>query len=242
MPLLAGLLAAGYFAWLRDSSLVAVEQVRVEGLHGPEAEEATAALTESARSMTTLNVDEDELAAAVEAFPTVVAVSADADLLHGLAIEVTERPPALIVESGGEEIPAAGDGTLLRGVELGTGARRLPTIALRELPPSGTLEGEAREKAAILGAAPEPLRPMIEEVPFVPEHGVEVVLEGGIAVRFGPGERAAAKWAAVGAVLADPELDTLTYLDVRVPERPAVGGAGTFEPTEAPVAPMDAGL
>ena len=33
------------------------------------------------------------------------------------------------------------------------------------------------------------------------------------------------KWAAAAAVLADPKLDSLTSLDVRVPERPAAGGA-----------------
>ncbi len=54
---------------------------------------------------------------------------------------------------------------------------------------------------------------------------MEVTLRGGIPVRFGNGSRATEKWAAAAAVLADPKLDSLTYLDVRVPERPAAGGA-----------------
>ena len=52
-----------------------------------------------------------------------------------------------------------------------------------------------------------------------------MTLRGGIPVRFGSGSEAAEKWAAAAAVLADPKLDALTYVDVRVPERPAAGGA-----------------
>ena len=44
-------------------------------------------------------------------------------------------------------------------------------------------------------------------------------------MRFGSSSGAAAKWAAAAAVLADPKLDGLTYVDVRVPERAAAGGA-----------------
>ena len=35
----------------------------------------------------------------------------------------------------------------------------------------------------------------------------------------------AAKWDAAAAILADPQIDTLTYVDVRVAERPSIGGA-----------------
>ena len=51
-----------------------------------------------------------------------------------------------------------------------------------------------------------------------------LTLRGGIPVRFGDDSAAGAKWRAAAAVLADPKLDALTYLDVRVPERPAIGG------------------
>jgi hypothetical protein len=52
-----------------------------------------------------------------------------------------------------------------------------------------------------------------------------VTLRGGIPVYFGTSAEASEKWAAAAAVLADPKLDSLTYLDVRVPRRPAAGGA-----------------
>jgi cell division protein FtsQ len=245
LPLLVGALAAGYFGWLRDSSLVAVSEVRVKGVSGAEAPRIRAALTDAAGSMTTLDVDEERLAAAVEGFPTVVGLTAEPDLLHGLVIEVAERPPALVAQAQGAAVPVAADGTLLRGVELGEARERLPTLPLGELPPGERLQGEALQQGIILGAVPEPLRPLIERTSVSEDYGVEVTLAGGIPVRFGDGARAAAKWSAAAAVLADPRLETLTYLDVRVPERPAVGGGGSpaaaevVTPVEAAVAPVE---
>ena len=61
-------------------------------------------------------------------------------------------------------------------------------------------------------------------------------MRGGIPIRFGTSELAARKWAAAAAVLADPKTETLTYVDVRVPERPALGGAAT-PPAPEPVDP-----
>jgi cell division protein FtsQ len=225
LPLLLAALAAGYFAWFRDSSLVAVREVKVTGLESGDEARIAAALSGAAEGMTTLHVDDEALAASVEGFPTVVGVQADASFPHGLQIEVTERPPVLVAEAGGERVPVAADGTLLRGVELGEDAERLPELALGELPARATLEGEGLEQALVAGAAPEPLRPLIEGIALSGEHGVEITLEGDIPVRFGTSVRARAKWAAAAAILADPKLKTLTYLDVRVPERPAVGGA-----------------
>ncbi len=236
----AGAAVAGYFGWLRDSSLVAVRDVEVTGVSSPDRERIATALTEAAGSMTTLHVREDDLAAAVAGFPTVVSVSADPELLHGLSIEVTERPPALIAQSGDESVPVAGDGTLLRGLELDDDARAgLPVLEVDEFPASGTLEGEALIQATVLGAAPAPLRPLIEGISIEGERGVEVTMRGAIPIRFGTHEQAGAKWAAAAAVLADPKLETFTYIDVRAPERPAVGGAVAPTAQEPEVAPVE---
>lgn len=230
-------LIAGYFAWLRDSSLVAVTDVEVSGLGSPDSKRIEAALIDAAEPMSTLNLDREGLEAAVSGFPTVVAVKADPSPPHGLAIEVTERLPAVLVSAQGKSVPAAGDGTLLSGLDLGRQARELPRIDLPKLPGSGVLEGDALAQAAVVGAAPDPLRPLIEELSISRRRGVEVTMRGGIPVRFGDSAQAGAKWAALAAVLADPKLDTLTYVDVRVPERPAVGGAAAPTAQEPPVEP-----
>ena len=233
-------LAAGYFAWLRDSSLVAVRDVSVSGLSSPDAERIEEALVKAGREMTTLHVREDELEDAVAAFPTVVSVSADADLLHGLEIRVRERPPVLVAASGGQTVPVAADGTLLRGVRMDDAQGALPVLQAKKIPGAGKLEGADLEQALVLGATPAPLRPLIEGISLRRGHGVEVTMKGGIPIRFGPSSEAGAKWAAAAAVLADPKLETLTYVDVRVPDRPAVGGAAAptaLAPEPVPVEP-----
>jgi cell division septal protein FtsQ len=89
---------------------------------------------------------------------------------------------------------------------------------------SGRLGGDPLGRALVIGAAPAPLRPLIEGASTDPETGVTVTLKGGFRIEFGSSDSAARKWAAAAAVLADPKLDTLAYVDVSIPARPAVGG------------------
>jgi cell division protein FtsQ len=216
-------LAAAYWFWFRDSSFVAVEKVTVKGIDGPEAAQVTDALTRSAKGMTTLHVNESELAAAVSRYPTAVAIQAESDFPHGLTIEVTDRPPVLTASDGGPEVAVAGDGTLLHGVD--ASSESLPAIQVESVPAKGSLAGEPLVLAQVAGAAPSPLRPLIDGLTIDAGDGILVTLEGGIPVKFGDPDELAGKWKAVSAVLANPQVKTLTHLDVRVPERPSIGGA-----------------
>jgi cell division protein FtsQ len=216
--------AAGYFLWLRDSSLVAVTDVEVAGVTSGDRERIVAELTGLAEQQTTLHADPARIEKAATAYPTIKSVSVDPNFPHGMRIEVTERPPALVAESGGERTAIAADGTVLAGVSVADD-EQLPVLEL-DRAPAGALEGEPLQQALILGATPEPLRPLVHAVGIDPDYGVEVTLRGGIPVRFGNGAAATEKWAAAAAVLASPKLDALTYLDVRVPERPTAGGNG----------------
>jgi cell division protein FtsQ len=215
------LLLAGYLLWLRDSSLVAVRDVRVVGVSSGDGEEVRDALAASARQMTTLHVREEELREAVSAYPSVGSVSADARFPNGLTIEVTERRPVAIVEAEGRDLPVAGDGTLLPGVP--TAGLDLPALSPGAEASSGRLTEGPLEQARVLGAAPEPLRPLIERGTEDAE-GVGVELVNGIQLRFGDASRAEAKWAAAARILADSQLQGLSYIDLRAPDRPAVGG------------------
>ena len=217
-------LGAGYWFWLRDSSLVAVDDVDVVGVTVGDRGQIVGALTAAAEEMTTLHVDRDRIEAVAAGFPTIESASVDPNFPHGMRIEIAERLPALLVRAGGDEVPVAGDGTVLGGVSVPDDAD-LPVIEADEAPASGRLEGPALQQALVAGATPEPLRPLVERLELSKDYGVEVILRGGIPVRFGTGARASAKWAAASAALADPKLDGLSYLDVRVPERPAAGGA-----------------
>jgi cell division protein FtsQ len=59
---------------------------------------------------------------------------------------------------------------------------------------------------------------------YVGPRGWTLPLRRGPTLYFGGSERLAAKWAATATVLADPTSNGATYLDVRLPERPAAGG------------------
>jgi cell division protein FtsQ len=215
----AAVLAGGYLLWFRDSSLVAVNDVEVAGV-STDREAIVSELTRVGEGMTTLHVDQGAIERAATAFPTVKSVSVDANFPHGLRIEVAERPPAVIVNAGGDEIPAAADGTLLPGASVPDD--RLPTIEADEAPAGKALAGEPLEQTVVAGAAPEPLRPLIEAVSSTKDHGVEVTLRGDLPVYFGDAADAAAKWASAAAVMADPKLDYARCVDVRIPARPAV--------------------
>jgi cell division protein FtsQ len=234
LALVAAGLAVTYFAWFRDSSFVAVEQVRVEGVTSVEKDRIVQSLIKAARGMTTLHVQVDRLVAAAREFPTVASVSAETQLPHGMTIHVTERRPALIASADGREVPVAADGTMLPGVDVGHA--ELPTVSLDSLPNAARLDGDALQEALIVGAAPGPIRPLIEGATLSSDYGVVVSLKGGIEVRFGSGAGGRPKWSAATAVLADPALTTASYVDVSVPERPAVGGTDDPTPASPPAA------
>lgn len=134
-------------------------------------------------------------------------------------------PPATATIGSGEEAVAVGpDGRVLAWVELPEDVQ-LPQLPLDEPPQSGRLAGPALQQARVLGSAPPALRPYIESS-YYGESGVDVVLRGGIELRFGDASRAAEKWQAASAVLADPSIEALDYVDLHAPGRPATGGSG----------------
>jgi hypothetical protein len=133
------------------------------------------------------------------------------------------RATAAIGEGEGR-IAVAPNGTLLPGVHLPEDAE-LPALPLDEPPKNGRLAGPMLEQAQVLGAAPAALRPYVERS-YYGESGVDVVLEGGVELRFGDATQAARKWRAAATVLADPTITTLDYVDLHAPNRPAVEGEG----------------
>lgn len=204
----------------------------MEGANSSDRPQIVAALTRAAHGMTTLHVQTDRLRSAVNGMPTVASVSADPSFPHGLTIQVTERPPALVAVDGDRQVPVAANGELLPGAKA---AESLPRLQVDSLPASGRLSGEPLAQAVTIGAAPPPLRPLIDGVVVTSQYGVVVTMQGGIELRFGSGGNREAKWGAAAAVLADPGLTALTYVDVRVPQRPAVGGTSNPTPETAPV-------
>jgi cell division protein FtsQ len=224
------LLIVGWL-WVRDSSLVAVRQVRVTGASGPDAGRVIAALQEAGRAMTTLHVRDDELRTAVEPFASVASVHADAAFPHTLRIEVREKAPVGVVVADGDQVAVGRDGRILRGVP----TDGLPQIAARTAP-GGTrvTDRDARRGLAVLAAAPAPLRARVRRTSIGPQ-GLSVALRNGPSLVFGGSERLRAKWVAAAVVLANPTSAGASYIDIRMPERPAAGGVEPpLDPAEPP--------
>jgi cell division protein FtsQ len=219
--LVVAVLACGYWFWLRDSALVAVEEVEVRGATA-NAEQVNEALEQVATEMTTLHVDDAKLAQAVAGFPTVASIAADASIPHKLTVTVTERLPVAVVNVEGEPVGVSADGLLLPGLDVS--GQGLPEIDA-EQPKGGRLGPEGMAQAVIVGGATEGLRRRIEAVGFDEARGgVVIELENGPEARFGGGADAELKWRALATVLLSEEFPAAPYVDVSVPERPVSGG------------------
>ena len=227
------LLLLGGWLWLRDSSLVSVEYVRISGVHGLDALEIRRSLDAAAKRMTTTDFDVTALREAVAPFVVVSGVSATTSFPHTVSIRVSERLPVAALTSGGQRTAVAGDGTAL-GPALSTSS--LPVLAGVSEPTPGARVTEAGVLAdlAVLDAAPAPLTRFVARV-FDGREGLTVAMRNGLLVYFGNDTRPHAKWTALARVLAAPSSAGAWYVDVRVPERPAAGiaGGGTSTPAQA---------
>ncbi len=238
--LVAGALTALYMLWLRDSSLVAVENVTVTGLTSRDADRVRVALASTAETMTTLHVDEARLQRAAAAFPVVARIEAKADFPNAMTIRVIEHRPAALIESNGRRLPVAGDGSVLSGIRV---EGDLPTIDLHVAMPQSQLgPGAARDSAAVAGAAPAVILRRVDSLAREGgTRGVVAQIADGPEIVFGTADRLAAKWAAAIRVLADEDAAGAAYVDVRIPERPVAGGLAveTVAPVEtAPAYPQ----
>jgi cell division protein FtsQ len=252
--LVALALLAGGWLLLRKSSLVAVEHVRVSGLHGPQARAIETALDGAARGMSTLDVRTGALHAAVASFPVVRTVRAIPSFPHGLRIEVLEQLPVAALTVDGTRTAVAADGVVLGPVLL-SGA--LPAIAgYHEALVGARVQGpNVLAAVTVLGAAPMPLRRVVARVYTGPD-GLTVAFRSGLLAYFGDGARPHAKWLSLARILADPSSAGASYVDVRLPERPAAGfpagdapssdeadsSAGQSSTPESTIAALAAGL
>jgi cell division protein FtsQ len=216
---------AGAWLWLRDSSLVAVQRVRVTGQSGPDAAKVRSALIAAARTMTTLDVQMGRLRTAVAPYPAVKDLQVSTQFPHGMRIKVIEQNPVGAVSVGGHAIAVAGDGTLLHDV---IAAKTLPAIPLR-VPPGGSrlTDPSALGPVAVLAAAPYQMLAHVSQVTTSSAHGVVAQLRDGPVVYFGDASELGSKWRSLTEVLADPRSAGATYIDVSDPARPAAGaGSG----------------
>jgi hypothetical protein len=131
---------------------------------------------------------------------------------------------AAAIGEGDEAVGVAGNGAAVRWLPLPEDPP-LPRLPLDEVPKGGRVKGTALEQVAVLAAVPDELRPYVESS-FFGESGVDVTLTTGIEIRFGDASQARRKWNAAAAILADPSVTTLDYVNVIAPNRATYYGAG----------------
>lgn len=229
--LVATPLLAGGWLWLRNSSLVAVRHVRIVGAHGADASAIDAALTEAARRMSTLDVKTGQLQAAVAGYPVVGSIEVHASFPHSLSIRVTEQPPVASVTIAGAKTAVAADGVVLGPAHVSSA---LPSLSgTTPLSTGERVHNQALLSAlSVLGAAPSPLARDVQRA-YSGAKGLTVVMRGGLLGYFGDATRPHAKWLALARVLADSSSAGASYVDVRVPERPAAGFPAGVRPPSA---------
>jgi cell division septal protein FtsQ len=137
--------------------------------------------------------------------------------------------PAATIGEGEDAIGVSGNGRLVRWLPLPEDPP-LPRLPLDAPPKGGRVQGPALQQVRVLAAAPDALRPYVASSSFG-ERGVEVELTTGIELYFGDATQAARKWRAAAAVLANPEITALDYVDLHAPRHPSYGGSEHELPT-----------
>lgn len=229
----AALLVVSAATWLlvRNSGLVAVEQVRVVGLSGYYDRAARRAVAGEAQTMTTMNVSEDRIAEVAGRYVNVAGVRTDANFPHGLTVYVDVRRTVAAAKLGARTVAVTATGVTVDN------ARNLS--ALPNIEVSGVLkDGRVTDRRAlgglsVLGAAPDVLLRRVKTLRWGRD-GLTLVLDKGVRLIFGNRLQAAAKWSAAAAILGKTGTRGAHYVDLRVPDRPAIGGLGPAPVTLKP--------
>lgn len=147
-------------------------------------------------------------------------------LIRDSTVEAHVEVPRLAatIGSGEDAIPVTVSGAVVRWLPIPADPP-LPVLPISEAPKGGRLAGPALQQVRILGAVPPALSPYVAGS-YYGESGVDVELTSGIELRFGDASQAQQKWKAAAAVLADPTITALDYVDLHAPGHPAYGGAG----------------
>jgi cell division protein FtsQ len=176
----------------------------------------------------------EEVSRRLAASPWIAGVELERSFPATLVIRITERRPVAWIETPDARLPVAGDGTVLDpdGVP-----RRLPSVGTVPalLSPGGLVPGRPEALRVAASLTPE----LIARVAAIVAEGEEVVLRlrPRGRVLYGTASAMARKNLALAGALewARERGVAVAYIDVRVPERPALKPVGEASPT--PVAP-----
>jgi cell division protein FtsQ len=206
------------------SPLLAIKKVTLSGAKRTTADEVARAVDlDSSDNLLLLRTD--DITTAVKKLPWVKSVSVDRKLFGTVKVSVTEREPAMAVALGEQRYLIDRRGRVLAPTESAEG---LPVLAgLQEsLPEPGDRLRSAQLKGALqaYSAFPRRLQRDVQAV-FAPTvERITFQLSDGIQVRYGAAEDTRSKIEVLEVLLARLRREGrgALYVDVRVPEAPAV--------------------
>lgn len=225
---LALLVAAGSaYAGARESSVFAVDAVRVEGAP-PDVERQVRRALAPALGRSLLDLRFDDLRREVAAVPAVASVALDRAFPHTLRVSVVPEAPLAVARRGTKAWLVAASGRVVS--ELERGARpALPRIWLKRgarLVPGGRIAGRPARAVTALAAFEDAGLAARAAAARAGADEVTIVLRDGVELRLGDTAELGLKLAVAGRILpsvAPPLPGETVYLDVSVPERPVSG-------------------
>ena len=211
-------LLIGGWVVLRDSSVFSVDQVSVAGLSSNALPAVSEQLQRAARAQTTTDFSLAALRSSVARYTLIDDLRAQTQFPNGLRIEVIERHPVAKVDVAGQWFYLAADGRVITGL-----ARPGHLAVLRSL--RYPWNGQARDPFVLLALrvladAPAVLRHRVTSVTII-DGALSIQMRRGPRLIFGNGALPHAKWDAAAAVLADRSSRGASYIDLRLPSRPA---------------------
>lgn len=215
--------------WVATGPLLAVHQVDVRGYARDDSADLVRALEDAAGEGTVIVPATAQLRRVAERFPWVESISVSRTWPRGLRVDVVQARPVAVVSFGAQAALVSASGRVLGPV---TGGERLGVVRLRAAAPEagGSLPEIERAVLPLLANLPAKLGARIEDLQVDRSGVVTAALADGPPLRLGRAERMAAKATALRLMVADVparELALAAYIDLSVPENPALGiGSG----------------
>ena len=215
---------AGY--WLATGPVLTINGVTLKNYHGPDASQLQSELSSAASDGgSLLSPPVDTMTAVAQRFPGVEAISVSRDWPLGLTVTVIPADPFAIVAAPGERSVVVSPHGLVMGPVPHHTAR--PSIVLTEpIPAFGhPLPDWAMQVLGFLAIVHAQTRPRVQGLTYVQGQLTGHLIKGPVLI-LGTLARLPEKAAALNAVLgrvSATALSRATYLDVTVPERPALG-------------------
>jgi cell division septal protein FtsQ len=218
---------AGY--WLATGPVLTIYNVHLVGYAGPDANQLRSAISSVAsQGGSLISPPVGDITQVAERFPGVQTVHISRDWPLGLKVTVTPAAPAAIVRAPGQVAVVVSN----RGLVMGLVPRRLVRASMILTPPipafGQPLPGWAMDALAFLEALTPGTRNRVQDL-TLSQGQLTGQLSDGPALVLGTLDRLAEKAAAINAVLLRVSRATqrqATYLDVTVPDRPALGSVG----------------